>query len=416
MAEVQPQDILLRVGGLNRQGIVAGTRRTEEHKESFTRATVKRAFRDRDGNARRASAGSLALDWPTGLVDAAGNPIGGPLSEGARNQLVTDPENFGAWTTAGTIAVTGGQADPFGGTSAYLLDSNTPNTNDGVLQNITFTGNATKACAFFMRAGTSSLTRITVKGAAIRHEILATWTAGVPSLATASGGGALFAVVPWGAGWYRLAVNANGVLAADTNSLRFDPDANGGGGTVYVFGANAWNAPFPQSYQAPGEATGVADALTTPFNFGPLPEMTVLVRLGRPLHADAGAATALGVSPGIFSFGAGSAARIGAYFDPAARNIISVIDTGTTDATQTTPIPAGNPVICIQYRNLTTGGSTALDVGSGMTAFSSAATAFSAFSSQTLRVGRYDDELYGVVGEMVVARGLRTRTEMLAIP
>jgi hypothetical protein len=135
--------------------------------------------------------------------------------------------------------------------------------------------------------------------------------------------------------------------------------------------------------------------------------------LARPYHADANGS--LGVSPGIFSFGAGAAARIGAYFDPAARNIIGVIDTATTDATQTAAIPAGNPTVCFQFKNLTTGGQVALDVGSGLTAFSSAATAFSAFSSQTLRIGRYDDELYGVIGDLIVARGLFSRAEMMAV-
>jgi hypothetical protein len=226
------------------------------------------------------------------------------------------------------------------------------------------------------------------------------------------GAGVVYGAISQDGGWYRISFSADSVVAANTNRFLIYPDFSGGLGTVQVFGANAWNAPFPQSYQAAGEATGVADALTSPVNFGPQ-DLTVLVRLARPVHADASGA--LGVSPGIFSFGAGSAARIGAYFDPAARNIIGIIDTATTDQTQTAAIPAGNPTVCFQFKNLTTGGQVALDVGSGMTAFSSAATAFSAFSSQTLRIGRYDDELYGVIGDMIVARGLFTRAEMMAV-
>ena len=422
MSDVRPQDVLLRVGGgtLKRLQTLAsaGAGRGYELPYTFGRATVKRALRDRDGTARRASAGNLAIDWPTGLVDASGNAIGGPLSEGARTQLVTDPENFGAWTVDNLVARTSGQADPFGGTGAYLFDSNTPFIFDQVRQDVPFTGNATKAFALFIRAGTAAQSEIVVLNSVPtdRHRVAITWTAGVPSLATVAGSGALYTPILWTTtGWYRIAISANGIIAAETNRFQIRPDSAGGGGTVFVFGANAWNAPFPSSYQAPGESAGVADALTSPFNWGPSADITVLIRLGRPLHADAGASTALGVSPGIFSFGAGAAARIGAYFDPAARNIISVIDTATTDATQTTPIPAGQPTICIQYKNLTTGGQTALDVGSGMTAFSSVATAFSAFSSQTMRVGRYDDELYGVVGDLVIARGLFSRAEMMAI-
>lgn len=216
-----------------------------------------------------------------------------------------------------------------------------------------------------------------------------------------------------GGGWYRLAAGANSVIGANAHFVFIYPDRTGAGGTVYAYGVNLWNASVASSYQS-GVTTRAADALTSPFNFGPLPEMTVLVRLSRPMHA--GGTGALGVSPGIFSFGAGAAARIGAYFDPAARNIIGVIDTATTDATQTAAIPAGQPTVSFQFKNLTTGGQVALDTGSGLTAFSSAATAFSAFSSQTLRIGRYDDELYGTIGDMIVARGLQTRADMLLIP
>jgi hypothetical protein len=236
-------------------------------------------------------------------------------------------------------------------------------------------------------------------------------------MATIAGSGVLFAPISLGNGWYECAASAEGVVAANTNRFRLIPtELSSEVGTMLFHGANAWNSPFPQSYQAPGDATGVADALTSPFNFGPQSDLTILVRLGRPYHADAGASTALGISPGIFSFGAGSAARIGAYFDPAARNIVGIIDTATTDQTQSAAIPAGNPTVCFQFKNLTTGGQVALDVGSGMTAFSSAATAFSAFSSQTLRIGRYDDELYGVIGDMLVLRGLFTRAEAMAVP
>lgn len=422
MPDVTPRDILLRVSAKNLERFQslavagAGRGRGVPLPYTFTRATVKRAYRDRDGIARRASAGNLGIDWPTGLVDASGNALGGPLLEGARNQLVTDPENFGAWTPV-TVTLTPGQADPFGGTAAYLL---TPAAgSSSIFEVVTFTGNATKNVLCFMRAGTSAQSAFyvfDVTAAVNRHIVLVTWTNGVPTLSTGAGAGTKFAVIPMGDGWYALAANADSIVATNTNRYGLRPDASNGTGTVYVFGANAWNAPFPQSYQAPGEATGVADALTSPVNWGANVDVTVLVRLARPLHADAGASTALGVSPGIFSLGAGTAPRIGLYFDPAARNIISAIDTATTDTTQTTAIPAGQPTVCVQYRNLTTGGSTRMDTGSGFTAWSSAATAFSAFSSQVLRVGRYDDELYGVIGDLIVARGVDfTRAEMLSI-
>jgi hypothetical protein len=172
-------------------------------------------------------------------------------------QLVADPENLGAWTVNGILGRTSGQADPLGGTAGYLLDSNTPNTNDGILENISFTGDATKAIAWFMRAGTSTLSRVQLYDVTLgtpRHAVLVAWTAGVPSLSTAAGAGTRFAVIAGIAGWYRLAINATGVIALNTNKMQIDPDANGGGGTVYAFGANAWNASTPGPYSGPSQA------------------------------------------------------------------------------------------------------------------------------------------------------------------
>lgn len=419
---VRVSDILFRAGGATLKRlqtlVSAGAGRTEVA-YTFGRATVKRAFRDRDGNAKRAAAGFMALDWPSGLVDANGNPIGGPLSEGARTQLVTNPENFGAWTVVGTPVLTSGQADPFGGTAAYLIEDNDAIGGESLVQNVGFTGNAEKCFMVFVRQGTVATNFFALHDATVptyRHLVRISWSGGIPTLSTVIGAGTRFAPISAGAGWWIVAATGTDVLAGNTNRIELSPvDTSGSAtGTAYFFGANAWNAPFPQSYQAPGEATGVADSLTSPFNWAPQ-DVTILVRLGRPQHADAGVSTALGVSPGIFSFGAGSAARIGAYFDPAARNIIGVIDTATTDATQTTAIPAGNPTVCFQFKNLTTGGQVALDTGSGYTAFSSAATGFSAFSSQVARIGRYDDELYGVIGDLIVARGQQSRADMLAV-
>lgn len=425
MADVKPSDILFRAGGgtLRRLQtlVAAGAGRGVEVPYTYTRATVKRAFRDRDGTARRAAAGNMALDWPSGLVDASGNAIGGPLNEGARTQLNPNPENFGAWAVNGTPVLTSGQADPFGGTSAYRIADDDGAVNEYVAQVVGFTGDGIKCTTLFIKkdssppAGGSLIQLRDTTAAANRIEFILTWTGNAPSFAITSGTNMLTELCSTD-NWYRTCWQTTAVTAANNNRIEIRPaNQNAQTGNLLVFGSNAWNSPFPSSYQAAGESAGVADALTSPFNFGPQSDLTILVRIGRPLHADAGASTALGVSPGIFSFGAGSAARIGAYFDPAARNIISVIDTATTDGTATVAIPAGNPTICIQYKNLTSGGQTSIDTGSASSGFGSTATAFSQFSSQTARIGRYDDELYGVLGDMVVARGLFTRAEMLAI-
>ena len=68
--------------------------------------------------------------------------------------------------------------------------------------------------------------------------------------------------------------------------------------------------------------------------------------------------------------------------------------------------------------SLITGGMLKQDIGTGFGSESSAATSFSAFASQLLRLGRggAGNELYGVLLDLVIARGLYTLQQMLAIP
>lgn len=396
MSEVQPSDILLRYGGgtLSRHGVltIAGARRvhspTYRLVETSTRADVSTcaSYLDRDAIIRLASANNPRLEWTSGLVDAGGVTIGGPLSEGTRTNVVLwnrDMTNAAWVKTTMTAAKDQVGVDGVANSASSLLATA---GNATCLQAITL-GSSQRAQAVWVKrlVGSGTINMTMDNGV--------TWTA--ITLTTS---------------WTRLTIPTQ-TLANPTVGFRIVTNTDKI--AVDYVQNEAGTVPSSSIPTTTAAVVRAADSQTASYNWGPSADITALVRLGRSLHMDA--AGALGISPGIFSFGAGSAARIGAYFDPAARNIISVIDTATTDATQTTPIPAGNPVICIQYKNLTTGGQTALDTGSGFTAFSSAATGFSAFSSQTVRFGRYDDELFGVFGDGVFARGLRTRAEMLAI-
>lgn len=392
MAEVLPKDVLFRAGGatLKRlQTLVSAGASRVEVAHTFTRAdaTTCATSTDRDVILRGAVANALRLEWPSGLVDATGNAIGGPLVEGTRTSPLLwgrDMSNA-AWTKTGTTAVRN-QTGPDGVPNSATLVTATGN-NGFVFQSFVLASSARAPSAWVKRVtGSGSLFMSTDSGSLyvdVTSQVTTNWgRVTIPTQTLANPGPA-----------FKLGTSGDAV------AIDYFQNENG------TFASSA----IPVTTTA---VTRAADSLTSQFNWGPQ-DVTILVRLGRPRHADN--AGALGISPGIFSFGAGAAARIGAYFDPAARNIVGVIDTATTDQTVSAAIPAGNPVVSFQFKNLTTGGQVAIDTGSGLSAFSSAATAFSAFSSQTVRIGRYDDELYGVLGDMVVARGLRTRAEMLAI-
>lgn len=435
MSEVFPRDILLRLGGqtLARYGVPVWRRAPiarggEENKETFTRADAAACatLADRDAILRTALANNLRVDWPSGLVDSAGNAIGGPLLEGSRINGWTRSEDFNdaAWTKDNVTVSSDAIASPDGLLTAdKIIETVAASAQHGISRATPAMTDNTKQppCIFAKAAERTWLRFRTANKAGVIGD---SWF----NLATGQfgtiAGAHVVGSAPGPQGWYRLWALFDAGTGASGPIVRIGPSTadavisytGDGISGIYLWGAQfETDRPFPSSYvrTVAAAVTRAADSFTVPSNGGPM-DFTVLVRLARPSHA--AASGALGVSPGIFSLGAGAAPRIGLYFDPVARNLISAIDTATTDATQTTPIPAGQPTICVQYKNLTTGGQTALDVGSGFTAFSSAAAAFSAFSSQVLRVGRYDDELYGVVGDLIVARGLFTRSEMLAIP
>ncbi|MGH8247506.1 MAG: phage head spike fiber domain-containing protein, partial [Gammaproteobacteria bacterium] len=278
MAEVRPQDILLRIGGrtLHRYGVLAvsgaSRGRIEDLKETFTRPAQVRRYRDRDGIGRKAGADTVAIEYPSilsGLVDQFGFPYCGPLLEGARTQLVTQPENFAHadWIQNGTPTLTPGQSDPFGGTTAYTLTDNDITQTENINTVVAFTADATKVVLIFMRNGLTNPTYFGLwdnTALVWRHRVDVTWSGGVPTLATGVGSGTLFPVASYGNNWWMLAASVNNVVAANNNRfyIAATADAVGGTGSVDIFGANAWNAPFASSYQGPGESAGVADSLT----------------------------------------------------------------------------------------------------------------------------------------------------------
>jgi hypothetical protein len=429
MSAIQPSDLLVRVGGksLLRYGTL--TRRVapiarggEQLQETFTRSTVG-AFRDKTGVGRLAGVNKPRVQW----YDLDGDGIYETptlFSEGARTQLVTDPENFGAWTLGGTVARTAGQADPFGGTAAYLIDSNTPAATDAIFETVAFTGDGTKCIAGFVRAGTAAQSVFTVHDLTAgvhRHQVLITWTAGVPVLSDITGAGDRFAVAPWGSGWYAIALGANSVVAANTNRFIFYPDWTGAGGTTFFFGANAWNAVFPSNYQGPhgGASPSGADSLTLPIPFG-VQDLTVYASLARPVHADAGGT--LGVNPGIFDIGAAGTKHAWAFFDTTTRKITAAVESGGSVQADAA-LPAGASFNFIAQFNIpsaTLGPRVASDIGSGLSAFSGRApTVLTSWQNQTINVGWIAtgaSPLFGGLIDLFVVPGLHTLAECQAVP
>lgn len=214
---------------------------------------------------------------PTG----ASAPIQTLLLEPQRTNLCIRSEEFDTWTNISTCNVTANAVvAPDGTTTADLLSSTVTGSSRG--QTVTFTGDGEKAIALYLKAGTSALTQLRLldtTASVFRHTVAVTWVAGVPSLSTAGGAGTLYPVEALANGWYRILFSATGVVAANVNQFRVQPDPATGTGNVYAWGAQVENAIVPSSY-IKTQATTVtrnADSLYFPFT-APPQAMTVYVR------------------------------------------------------------------------------------------------------------------------------------------
>jgi hypothetical protein len=158
--------------------------------------------------------------------------------------IVEDNNFSGGWTNVGTPIVTTGQADPFGGTRATLIEDDDAITAEGKYRAIGFTGDGVKAIAITVKEGTVNDLDFGVRdndaGLVWRHRIRATWSGGVPTLATIEGSGTLYTPIALGGGWYQCYVLVNGVVGANDNRFYVYPGISGTG-SIYFYEAMAWN-------------------------------------------------------------------------------------------------------------------------------------------------------------------------------
>ena len=147
-------------------------------------------------------------------------------------------DDLSTYSQTGTCAITTGQADPWGGTSAVYLTDNDAATAEAryIEYTAAYTGyHSATVCTAYLSATSSGISFGTGVTAPVSHT-LHTWTAGVP-VASLYGGtaGSTAAVVALGSGWYlqriwayaltgetvRLTLSPAGFTASDTGSTRY---------------------------------------------------------------------------------------------------------------------------------------------------------------------------------------------------
>lgn len=235
---------------------------------SLTRATVTTTV-DSSDLVQNVSSGAPRW-WRIGAASGAT----GLWVHQAHTNIVLQSENHG--TTWAAIAATSptrvAANDTCGVVVLDLLGDDSGVLAEGYTQTVTFTGNAAKTVAVFMKAGTSTNSAIRLRdtvGLANRLLVSIAWSGGVPTPTMTTGTHEGTDVL--GNGVYRLRFITTSVTAANTNVLEIYPasDAALAGGATGTVNVGGWmvlnaleNAPYVKT--TTGSVTVDADVVTAP--------------------------------------------------------------------------------------------------------------------------------------------------------
>jgi hypothetical protein len=229
----------------------------------FTRAGAKRGW---DSNG-------VGMVFPHSLP--ALHPMTGEAAlhlGSAATNVCLQSENFGTTWVAFNTPTRTAAAVTVAGIVLDLIADVGPSPA-GYYQIVSFTGDGTKVVSIHLKAGTAATTYVDIAdntAGFVRHRVTVTWTGGVPSVATESGSGTVFAVeeVFAGSGVYRIAFSVASVVAANENRVRVFPSTlTSATGSVNAGGVQAENASTPGPYvkTTTVAASVVADALYFPW-------------------------------------------------------------------------------------------------------------------------------------------------------
>lgn len=442
MSTPQPKDLLFRAGGLTleRYGVPVWRRAPisrggEEWKETFTRAdggTPVCALLGRDGLYHLVQQNALRVEYVPN-VDV-GDGLGPRtratlLLEGSRINRLPQPLNFGAWALAGGApAAVGGQADPFGGTGAWLLTDN----SGAIAQNYSvvaagLTSDGTKGMAIFLKQGTAAVTTVQVfdlTAALNRIAINVTWNgSAAPTLTIAQGVGQVWTPtpVPGAPGWWRIPFNGQGLVAANGNNFIVLPAGlvAASQGTVLAYCAQLEDGVFPSS-PLPTTIFRQSDLLQVPIGWGGR-DLTVLARFIRPLWADA--TVNLGAeSPGVFDLGDAATNKVWSSSSAAARIWHWNVESGGASADAPPAIPAGAILdLTVRLKNSQTlAPFVELELSTGTLVGGAGTTqALKVFANPRMRVGGQSNgsnSIWANLLDLIVADGAFSRADMLALP
>lgn len=389
MSTIYEDDILFRGGGAALTGFNGVDFKryrldgSEPEAGTHTRADASTlvTYTDRDGYLRLAAANKRRVDW------SAGTSLPSIWAERTRTNVVLHNRDGtqAAWTKTNVTATKDATGVDGVASSATRLAATAGNGT--CLQAITLASSARYQSAYVKRVVGSGTVNMTMDNGS-------TWT--VIALTTS---------------WTRVTIPTQ-TLANPTVGFRI---VTSGDEIAFDYVQNEGGI-YPTTAILTGAASGVAavDALSYPIGFGPQ-SLTIYGKVPRMPYADTSGTIS---TPSLVRVGSGSA-LIEILCNGSTRQWDANIHDGSLTRTASGAFPAGSALeVLAQFSALDTGGTVAIDVGSGLGSFSSAAAALPRWGTNNLYLGGSSaagNEFDGGINKLLVVRDLHTLAECQAV-
>lgn len=451
MSDVRLSDILCYVGGHGYSRYGTATRRVnrisrggEEFQETISRASVGR-YTGSDGGVYPAASGIGRITWKDYDGDGVRESPTILVEPGATNSLLQSQAFGTTWSASNVTNTSAVDTAPDGTTTASSIIPTATNTNLHFAgQAVTITSGEYLAASIYVKATGYSGVVFRVANAVSTQTIqmVVDLASGTILSSVAGGTGATLhgaKLTALANGWYRCGlwgIIAGGVTSAETFVFCYDTGAHAQSQTAFagdttsgllVWGAqlerNGTAAAYPPTTYIPtttATASRATESWTVPITFD-LQQLTVYLKIARPLAADSTGTPGTNQTVGLFSLGNGSSSSLHGYLAIASRTfgLMFNSDAGVTNLGWTAAIPSGTSLDMIVQLKPGAAASVQADFGSGLTGFTGGSFPFTTFANPVIAIGSSASATVpaGSVGtdRLIVAAGLHTLAEMRAI-
>lgn len=448
---VQLSDILCDVGGHGYRRYGTATRRVnrigrggEEFQETISRSSVG-YYVGSDGGVYPSASGVGRITWKDYDGDGVRESSTILVEPGATNVLLHSQTFGSTWSASNVTNTSAVDVAPDGTTTASSIIPTATNTNLHFAgQTVTITSGEYLAASVYIKAAgyTGVVFRVANSGSTQEIQMVVDLAAGTILSSVAGGTGAILHGAKLTAlvnGWYRCdlwGVIAGGVTSAETFVFCYDTGAHANSQTAFAgnttSGILVWGAQLERNGTAAGypptsyiattttSASRATELWTAPITFD-IQQLTVYLKIARPLAADSLGTPGTNQTVGLFSIGNGTSSSLQGYLAIATRTLGLGFnsDAGVVNISWSTAIPSGTSLDMILQVKPGALAGVAADFGGGLTGFTGGSNALTTFANPVIAIGSSASATVaaGSLGtdRLIVAAGLHTLAEMQAI-